>query len=177
MRSYYELPDEEQAELSLGLVKGQNLNQVLSLNLPSSFVFKMGSHRNRALGINKGDFVVVRRDIIPESGQLVLVKAQGKFVLRTYVFPGTHEPKPRPESQPEAQPRAESKSGADLGHGASPRDADLSAGRHYVTYLPNGTPEFELFGVVTAIFRKLGRAAPSPDEPVPGSLKIPRGNP
>ena len=69
MRSYYELPAEDQTELNLGLIKGQNLNQVLSLNLPSSFVFKMGSHSNCALGINKGDFVVVRRDIIPESGQ------------------------------------------------------------------------------------------------------------
>ena len=130
MRSYYELPAEAQTELNLGLIKGQNLNQVLSLNLPSSFV--------------------VRRDIIPESGQLVLVKTQGKFVLRTYVFPGSHEDQPR--------------------------DTDFSAGRKYVTYLPNGAPEFELFGVVTAIFRKLGRAAPCPEAPVPGSLTIPHGN-
>lgn len=150
MRSYYELPYEDQTELNLGLIKGQNLNQVLSLNLPSSFVFKMGSHSNCALGINKGDFVVVRRDIIPESGQLVLVKTQGKFVLRTYAFPGSHE--------------------------KQPRDTDFSSGRSYVTYLPDGTPEFELFGVVTAIFRKLGRAAPSPEAPVQGSLTIPRGN-
>lgn len=40
MRSYYELPAEAQTELNLGLIKGQNLNQVLSLNLPSSFVVK-----------------------------------------------------------------------------------------------------------------------------------------
>ena len=166
MQSYYELPDEDQAELSLGPIKGQDLNQVLRLDLPSSFVFKMGSHGNRALGINKGDYVVVRRDIIPESGQLVLVKAQGKFVLRTYVFPGTHE---QNASGEEKVSDAENTSDED-------KASDFNAGSHYVTYRPDGTPEFELFGVVTAIFRKLVRAVPSPDEPVLGSLKIPLGN-
>lgn len=185
MQSYYELPeDDPTAELAAGLIKGQDLNHILSLDLPSSFIFKMGSAQYREQGICPGDFVVVRRDIIPESGQLVLVKYRGKFVLRTFVFAGaTSSTGP---SSPAASTHAPSSPAASTHAPGSPADSRYAASTHTggapatsapaereVAYRPDGSPEFELFGVVTAIFRKLGRSTPSPDEPVQGRLPLP----
>lgn len=170
MQSYYELPEEDPtAELAAGLIKGQDLNHILSLDLPSSFIFKMGSAQYREQGICPGDFVVVRRDIIPESGQLVLVKYRGKFVLRTFVFA-------RAPSSPAASTHApgspaDSRSAARTHTGGAP--ATSAPAEREVAYRPDGSPEFELFGVVTAIFRKLGRSTPRLDEPVRGRLPLP----
>lgn len=175
MQSYYELPeDDPTAELAAGLIKGQDLNHILSLDLPSSFIFKIGSAHYCEQGICPGDFVVVRRDIIPESGQLVLVKYRDKFVLRTFVFAGaTSSPA---TSSPAASTHApgsyaDGRSAARTHTGGAP--ATSAPAEREVAYRPDGSPEFELFGVVTAIFRKLGRSTPRPDEPVQGRLPLP----
>ena len=175
MQSYYELPeDDPTAELAAGLIKGQDLNHILSLDLPSSFIFKMGSAQYCEQGICPGDFVVVRRDIIPESGQLVLVKYRGKFVLRTFVFAGatssTGPSSPAASTHAPSSP-ADSRSAASTHTGGAP--ATSAPAEREVAYRPDGSPEFELFGVVTAIFRKLGRSTPRPDEPVQGRLSLP----
>lgn len=160
MFSYYELSeDDPTAQLSCGPIKGQNLNHVLSLDLPSSFIFTVNSKRYHQLGICTGDFVVVRRDLIPDSGQLVLVKIHGKFVLRTFGYAG-------------AAPYVGSNSGSGSESGPEPERSAASADAdavavgtvpEYVHYGPDGTPDFELFGVVAAVFRKLGRARPRPN--------------
>ena len=175
MQSYYELPeDDPTAELAAGLIKGQDLNHILSLDLPSSFIFKMGSAQYREQGICPGDFVVVRRDIIPESGQLILVKYRGKFVLRTFVFAGatssTEPSSPAASTHAPGSP-ADSRSAASTHTGGAP--ATSAPTEREVAYRPDGSPEFELFGVVTAIFRKLGRSTPRPDEPVQGRQPLP----
>ena len=105
-------------------VKGIDLNEVLDLNAPYSFVFRMGSDSFKDEGIFKGDFLVIRRDIIAEPGQIVAVKVNGKFSLRKFAF----------------------FEDAMLKH-----EQGLN---NYVSYFDDGRPNFEIFGVVSSVFRK-----------------------
>lgn len=107
-----------------GEVKAIDLNEVLHINAPYSFVFRMGSDSFKDEGIFKGDFVVIRRDIIAEPGQIVAVKVGGKFSLRKFAY---YE-----------ESVTKHKQGLD----------------EYVRYHDNGTPDFEIFGVVSSVFRK-----------------------
>lgn len=188
MFSYYELPaDDPTAQLTCGPIKGQNLNHVLSLDLPSSFIFTMSSARYRQLGICAGDLVVVRRDLIPERGQLVLVKTHGKFMLQTFVYAGAvpdlgskssldqklgHEGDPG--SGPKSAPASECGGAGADGASTDTGSYDPAVGGAVpgcVHYGPDGTPDFELFGVVAAVFRKLGRSRPRPEQLGPRQLQ------
>ncbi len=116
--------DDNDALTADGEVKAIDLNEVLHVNAPYSFVFRMGSDSFKDEGIFKGDFVVIRRDIIAEPGQIVAVKVGGKFSLRKFAY------------------YEESKTKHQQGHS------------EYVRYHYNGTPDFEIFGVVSSVFRK-----------------------
>ena len=61
-----------------------DLNALLQADRPSSFIFRMGSGVMHEAGIDKGDFVVIRRDREPENGDLVVVKAPAGFYLRLW---------------------------------------------------------------------------------------------
>lgn len=82
--------DKDDLELNNGAFAGNNLNDIMQINHPCSFVFVMSSDEYQSYGILKGDYVVVRRDALPQSQDLVVIKYQGKFVLRHYAHPSEY---------------------------------------------------------------------------------------
>lgn len=108
-------------------LKEIDLNEVLNLDQPSTFIFTMGADNLVEEGIYPGDYIVVRRDVIPEPNMLIVAKVKGKFVIRHFAY----------------------------------QDQAYNFARdnvpNYVEYSPDGRPLFDLFGVVSGVFRKLRR--------------------
>ncbi|MCK0526595.1 S24 family peptidase [Anaerobiospirillum sp. NML120449] len=117
--------EEKEKELHPGEVKEIDLNEIFTVGQPGSFIFAMSSDSMKEAGICKGDYVVVRRDLIPDSGQLVVIRSRGRFAIRYFCYPHEYEHK-------------ENQDGV-------------------VPYGPMGQAEFEVFGVVATVFRKMRR--------------------
>ena len=80
----------EPVTLHEGLYKGQDLKSFLDMDLPSTFLFVMKSDAMAQALIFKGDVVLCRKDIIPDSGDIVVAVLNGKFIMR-YLY---NEPYP-----------------------------------------------------------------------------------
>lgn len=72
----------EPVTLHEGLYKGQDLKVFLDMELPSTFLFVMKSDAMAQALIFKGDVVLCRKDIIPDSGDIVVAVLNGKFIMR-----------------------------------------------------------------------------------------------
>ncbi len=127
MESFFKLADCN-VNLPLGSLAEVNLNACLHIDDPCLFMFVVDCDELNAQAIFKGDIVLVRRDIILSDGQLVVVKMQGKFKLRYY-----HSIECAPES------------------------LDKIAPQLLVQYSTDGEPLFEVFGVVSAITRRINK--------------------
>ena len=60
---------------------GLNLNHFLSLDRPATFVFRVGTNAFCDEGIFKGDFVVLRRDLMPSRNSLIVGIKDSDFLL------------------------------------------------------------------------------------------------
>ncbi len=61
-----------------------DLNAKIGLNVPGAFVFRMRSASGERLGIMPGDYVVMRRDMLPTIGCLLIVYLRGRFRLMEF---------------------------------------------------------------------------------------------
>lgn len=62
-----------------------NLSELLRLDRPGSFVFRIDGNSMIEAGIGNGDVVVVDRGITPHSGHIVIAVVAGGFVCRQFV--------------------------------------------------------------------------------------------
>ncbi|MBU3827011.1 MAG: hypothetical protein IAA31_05925 [Candidatus Anaerobiospirillum merdipullorum] len=58
-----------------------DLNSLIGLNYPGAFIFRMRSNSGQLLGILPGDFVVVRRDLLPYPQALIIVYLNERYQL------------------------------------------------------------------------------------------------
>lgn len=62
-------------------VEGFDVGLFLKCSSPASYIFEISNDNYRHLGLLKGDYVVIKRDIMPEAQHIVLAAIDGKFRL------------------------------------------------------------------------------------------------
>lgn len=61
-----------------------SFDEILNLNSPSSFVFKVSGDSMIELGIFEGDLVCIKKQSYAQDGDIVLAEIDGGFTLKTY---------------------------------------------------------------------------------------------
>jgi len=61
-----------------------SFDEILNINSPSTFVFKVSGDSMVELGIFEGDFVTIKKTSDAKDGDVVLANIDGGFTLKTY---------------------------------------------------------------------------------------------
>ena len=61
-----------------------SMDEILNINAPSTFVFKVSGDSMQDIGILDGDFVVIKKQQSANIGDIVLAVIDNEFTLKTY---------------------------------------------------------------------------------------------